>query len=293
MNKPDIEKIKEFEPIYVIGHSYIDVDSAVSSKIFSSILNHFGIKSCYAILDCNYSFDKFNSEMVNDCMDFNPVIIDEKDKANHNYYLIDHNDRAQSVGMEANVIGALDHHPKANNVDNIILGDTCSISLYLYKIYKDVYNFSEEEKYQIFMAYLSDSAFGMSSRCKESDKKLANSLGFGDNYYDLFKKYFIPTDISNNFKEALHNGNKKYLFGDVSFESAYVEMFGTDKLNEYKELIKKQDNFLGIWFDYENKNTFVYFNYGGKFIEKKYDFIASRSVTILKDILSYLNITVC
>ena len=60
MDKPDIKMLKKYEPIYVIGHAHIDVDSAVSSKIFSSILNQFGIKSYYAILDKNYDFDNFN-----------------------------------------------------------------------------------------------------------------------------------------------------------------------------------------------------------------------------------------
>ena len=290
MNKPDLEILKKNEPIYVIGHSHIDVDSAVSSKIFSNILNYFGIKSFYVILDQNYEFDEFNKKMLFDCMNFNPVIIKQSEINNYNYFLIDHNDRTQSVGIQANVIGALDHHPKANNVNNIVIGDTCSISLYLYKIYKDVYKFSNEEKKQIFFAFLSDSSFGTSSRFHESDKLLADELGFGSDYYNLFKKYFIPTDISNNFKNALFNGNKKYLFGDISFESAYVEMLGIEKLNDYKELIKKQNNFLGIWFDYENKKTYAFFIYDGKFIEKEYNFIASRSTTILKDILPYLNI---
>ena len=290
MDKPDIKMLKKYEPIYVIGHAHIDVDSAVSSKIFSSILNQFGIKSYYAILDKNYDFDNFNKKMINDCMDFEPIIIKQDEINYYNYFLIDHNDRAQSVGMKANVVGALDHHTKTNNVSNVTLGDTCSISLYLYKIYKNIYEFSNAEKFQIFMAFLSDSSFGMSSRCHDTDRLLANELGFENNYDTLFKKYFIPTDISNNFEKALQNGNKKYQFEDVSFESSYIERLGTDKLNDYRNLVKNQKNFLGIWFDYENKKTYTFFNYTGNFIEKKYDFIASRATTILNDILSYLKI---
>ena len=86
MNKPDLEILKKYEPIYVIGHSHIDVDSAVSSKIFSSILNFFGIKSYYAILDNNYDFDEFNKKILNDCMYFDPIIINQKDINNHNYH---------------------------------------------------------------------------------------------------------------------------------------------------------------------------------------------------------------
>ena len=46
-----IEKLRNQGMIYVIGHSNIDIDSAVSSKIFSEILNKFGITATYAILE--------------------------------------------------------------------------------------------------------------------------------------------------------------------------------------------------------------------------------------------------
>lgn len=292
MDKPDLNKLKKYEPLYIIGHSHIDVDSAVSSKIFSEILNFFGITSFYAILDKNYTFDDFNMRIINDCMSFNPKVVSQNDICNHNYFLVDHNDRSQSIGANAMVVGALDHHPKANNVNNIVFGDTCSISLYLYKIYKDKYNFTKEQKYQIFMAFLSDSRFGMSSRCKDSDILLANELGFGNNYDVLFKKYFIPTNISNGISSALYNGNKKYQFGNVFFESGYIEAFGNEKIEEYKDLIKEQSSFLGIWWDYKNKCTYAFFNYNGDLLEKKYNYIASRSETILKDVLSYLKITI-
>ena len=39
----------------------------------------------------------------------------------------------------------------------------------------------------------------------------------------------------------------------------------------------KKRAFLGIWFDYENKKTYTFFNYTGNFIEKKYDFIWSKN----------------
>ena len=44
-----IEKLRNQGMIYVIGHSNIDIDSAVSSKIFSEILNKFWYYSylCY------------------------------------------------------------------------------------------------------------------------------------------------------------------------------------------------------------------------------------------------------
>lgn len=76
------------------------------------------------------------------------------------------------------------------------------------------------------------------------------------------------------------------------FESGYIEAFGNEKIEEYKDLIKEQSSFLGIWWDYKNKCTYAFFNYNGDLLEKKYNYIASRSETILKDVLSYLKITI-
>ena len=50
----DLLRLKGFEPIYVIGHSNIDIDSGVSSKIMSDILNDIGIKAYYAVLEDKY-----------------------------------------------------------------------------------------------------------------------------------------------------------------------------------------------------------------------------------------------
>ena len=52
----DLLKYKKYEPIYVIGHSNIDIDSAVSSKILCDLFNDFGVKAYYAVLDKKYRF---------------------------------------------------------------------------------------------------------------------------------------------------------------------------------------------------------------------------------------------
>ena len=53
----ELKQLKKYEPIYVIGHSNIDIDSAVASKILSDVLNGFGIKAYYAVLEEKYNFD--------------------------------------------------------------------------------------------------------------------------------------------------------------------------------------------------------------------------------------------
>lgn len=284
----DLRQFKNKGPIYVIGHSNIDIDSAVSSKILSDILNGFGIEAYYAVLEEKYVFDAYNRGMVDACMDFKPVVVKIEDINRLTWFLVDHNDRLQSVGMDAKVLGAIDHHPNANNVDNVEVTNVCSTALHIFNSYKDEYEFSEEQKYQIYLAFLNDATFGKASRYKQSDEEIAKQLGFKDDYNMLFKKFFIPTDISQGVHTQIKNGHKKYQFEDVYFESGYIEQFSTEGLEEYKNIINGMDAFLGVWVDYENDITFAYFKYDGKLIEFKYDFVASRATTILNDVIQYL-----
>ena len=130
--------------------------------------------------------------------------------------------------------------------------------------------------------------YGKASRYKESDGLLADELGFGHDYDKYFKKYFIPTDLSNGIESMLYNGHKKYQFDDVHFEGAYIETYGIDGLDEYRKIISKTPNFFGRWVDVQNGKTYVIFNFENKMKEFNYNFIASRSTTILNDVIQYL-----
>lgn len=287
--KKYILNLKKYEPIYVIGHSKIDIDSAISSKIFSEILNNFGIKSYYAILEENYDFNDYNKNMLNKSTTFKPKIIKYEDIKKHNYVLVDHNDPLQSVGIKAKIVGCIDHHSNCNKIKNAIITDYCSASLYMYKLFKDIYNFSKKQKFQIYMAFLNDSTFGKSSRYKKKDAELALELGFDMNFEKLFKEYFKPTNLNNGVENAIYNGHKQYQFGNATFESGYIEAFGIKDLEKYKEIIKNKQNFLGIWIDYCTSKTYVFFNYKSKFNEWEYNFVASRATTIINDTLNIVN----
>ena len=212
-----------------------------------------------------------------------------EDIKKHNYVLVDHNDPLQSVGIKAKIVGCIDHHSNCNKIKNAIITDYCSASLYMYKLFKDIYNFSKKQKFQIYMAFLNDSTFGKSSRYKKKDAELALELGFDMNFEKLFKEYFKPTNLNNGVENAIYNGHKQYQFGNATFESGYIEAFGIKDLEKYKEIIKNKQNFLGIWIDYCTSKTYVFFNYKSKFNEWEYNFVASRATTIINDTLNIVN----
>lgn len=286
----DYKILKKSEPIYIIGHSNTDADSIISSKLLSDILNYYSIKSYYVILNEKYDLDDYNRRMILECMDFNPLIISKEDINNHNYFLVDHNNPIQSVGEDANIIGCIDHHINSNKIKNCLLSNYCSTSLFIYSLFKDKYQFSDEQKYQIYMAFLNDSTFAKSSRYKKTDKKLVKTLGFNNNYNELFKKYFIPTNTNNGIKEVFKNGYKKHNINGIIFESSYIETFDNNLLNEYIKLIQEYNgNFLGIWINYDNNQTYAYFKYNNNIKIFNYNYIASRAATILMDAIDYIN----
>ena len=89
-----------------------------------------------------------------------------------------------------------------------------------------------------FHVTLSDSTFGKSCHYQEKDKILLKELGFeiDDSY---FKKYFVEIDLKlNSFK----NNDYKY-YDKLDLNSTYIERFGINKIDEYKNFIKRQNIF--------------------------------------------------
>ena len=60
-------------------------------------------------------------------------------------------------------------------------------------------------------------------------------------------------------------------------------------MDEYENIIKTMQNFLGIWIDYNIPKTYVFFSYKNNFMKWKYNFVASRATTILNDVMNIIN----
>ena len=110
------------DEVYILGSD--DYDGIVSSYILSNILNKLNINSHFCILN-SYTYDS----------DYNPeVVSDTKDKK---FLLINTNiDNINKVGCISN---------KYYDVDNIICMTYDTTRLVIYNLFKDDYNFSNEE----------------------------------------------------------------------------------------------------------------------------------------------------
>lgn len=288
----NIYELKKYPIIYIIGHRRTDADSAISSYLLSKILNKLGVKCEYAVLDKNYDIVYDDYDLIKDNIEYKPTIIKESEIDNKHFILVDHNNPIQSINNDKNVVGIIDHHFSNENNSNCLIGNYASNSLFIYQLYKGIYDFSDYEKELILYTVLSDTAYFRTSRYKEMDAKLVQELNEKINLdFDLLrKKYFRTTDFNKDVETNFNEAYKKYKFDDLEFGSSFVRASREDikYLKEYLEYLNKVlSNWLFIWYQYDDKEskTFAYFKNNNVIKEFNYNYIASRANTIVKDIL--------
>ncbi len=281
--------LKQYEPLYIIGHKHPDLDTVISSYLLAKILYSQGYETEAVFLSENYSIDKYNQTMIDDLLELDFKIVEETE--NKNFILVDHNDPIQSVGSSNNVIMAFDHHRDSGKVENIVNAKYASNSLLIYDYFKDEYVFSEKERKMIYMATMSDTMFLKSQRYDERDLFLLKELKIELSPAKLFKKYFIASDLSKGVAKCFSEKGKDFEFAEVKFKSSCIKAFDTneDLLNDYIKLVKQENYFLGMWIDLDKEITHAYFKSPNNFEIREYDFIASRANLVLPDMIEFLN----
>ena len=189
--------------VYILGHNNPDADSLISSYILSNILKSKGIKAHFCILNNNYDYTFHDKKLLDDNFKYIPEVVSSKNKR---FILVDHND-LQGLKKD-DVIGAFDHHVIKNEIDNILEIEYASTALLIYDLFKSNYEFSEEEKYLILLATLSDTDYLTSSRFTKYDKRLVDELNIKVDVKQMQKKYFITTDFSLGIEQNFEINKK-------------------------------------------------------------------------------------
>ena len=284
--KIDIDKLKKIKDIYIIGHNNIDVDSYFSSYILTKILNSFNIKCYFAILD-DYIYSDENKNIINDYLKEKPIILNRKEVNNKNFILVDHNDINQSLkNNNCNILFSIDHHIDTNMV-KCYSEEYTSTLLYIYSLFKDKYNFTDEDKILIALSVMTDSEYLTSTRFKKSDKKLYDELNVKIDPKKIRDKYFKTTDFNLDIMYNIINNYKSYSIENINIDRVILKGYSSDKDNieKYlKEINNIYDNNILIWNEYDTLKTEVYYN--GKFV-KEYNYILTSSVLIIKDLIKY------
>ena len=195
------------------------------------------------------------------------------------FILVDHN---HLDGIDSNdVIGAIDHHIITNEVSNLIEMEYASCGLLLYDLFKDSYEFSEEEKKLIGLTVLSDTDYLISSRFGEEDQELYQELNCGIDVWKTQQKYFQTTDFSRSISDNFHNDYKEYDYHGYHIKRSMITSYHDGWENNYSNYILEIENNdinLLIWCDYESKTTFVI--YQGK--EYVFPYFTTSTDLVLK-----------
>lgn len=284
MIKKLINKIKEYNEIYIIGHENPDADSIFSSLLLENVLKFLKINAKAIILD-NFIYSENDIDIMNDYLAHKPLVINKELLKNKNIILVDHNDPSQStLDNTYNIIGSIDHHMEANIVYTLS-GLYTSTALYIYDLFKDIYKFNEYEKNLIALATMTDSEYLTTTRFTENDKKLYDSLNTKLNVIEIRNKYFKKTNFNIEPIINIKNNHKVYNIENININRTMIKAYKKDNvyINDYLNIIKElKNNWFMIWNEYDTKKTYIY--YESKLI-KTYDYIITSSVLILKDLI--------
>ena len=251
-----ISKCKNKE-IYVLGHKNPDADSIISSYILSNVLKGLGANAQFAVLSEDYNYCESDIKLITDYVKVKPVIVD--DVNNKLFVLVDHNN-LEGLSSE-NVLGAIDHHIITGEVYDTLEIEYASTCLLIYDLFKDEYEFSDEEKELIALSVLADTDYLCSSRFTEEDKKLFNELNFKLDVSELQKKYFLVNDMNISIEDNLKVNYKEY-DKSTKIKRSLIYTYTDDyknNMSKYVEYLKDKNEWLLIWCDFESKNTYVYF----------------------------------
>ncbi|MBR6820780.1 MAG: DUF1768 domain-containing protein [Bacilli bacterium] len=251
-----ISKCKNKE-IYVLGHKNPDADSIISSYILSNVLKGLGANAQFAVLSEDYNYCKSDIKLITDYVKVKPVIVD--DVNNKLFVLVDHNN-LEGLSSD-NVLGAIDHHIITGEVYDTLEIEYASTCLLIYDLFKDKYEFSDDEKELIALSVLADTDYLCSSRFTEEDKKLFNELNFKLDVSELQKKYFLVNDMNLSIEDNLKVNYKEY-DKSTKIKRSLIYTYTDDykeNFDKYVEYLKDKNEWLLIWCDFESKNTYVYF----------------------------------
>lgn len=279
-----LNKIKKYKEVYIIGHKNPDADSIFSSIILENILKTFNIDAKAIILD-DFIYSENDIDIMNEYLVNKPLIINKDLLKEKNIILVDHNDPSQStLDTSYNIIGSIDHHMESNIVYTLS-GIYTSTSLYIYDLFKDIYNFNEYEKNLIALATMTDSEYLTTTRFTDNDKKLYDSLDIKLNVENIRNKYFKTTNFNIEPLINIKNNHKVYNIENININRTMIKAYEKDNIyiDNYLKAIKELENkWFMIWNEYDTKKTYIY--YDSKLI-KTYDYIITSSVLILKDLI--------
>lgn len=278
--------VNDYDELYIIGHDNIDTDSYFSSYLLYRVLSHFLPNVHFCMLD-DYGISEEDKKLIDDFKKEEILKLKRSEIKGKNFILVDHNDPDQSLKEgDYNIVLSIDHHIVTNRVKNTYSVEYTSTGLYIYDLFKDIYEFDQDLKNIIAITVMSDSCFLTTSRFKHSDKLLYYELDCPFDVSEMRRKYFKTIDFSLDMDYNIINSHKVYHVSDVEIHRVIIKCY-SEELKYIDDYVKRScelyKNNLFINNIFDTLETNVYFK--GELI-KHYNQIITSSMLITKELIN-------
>ena len=278
--------VNDYDELYIIGHDNLDTDSYFSSYLLYRVLSHFLPNVHFCMLD-EYGICEEDKKLIDDFKKEEILKLKRSEINGKNFILVDHNDPDQSLkDGDYNIVLSIDHHIVTNRVKNTYSVEYTSTGLYIYDLFKDIYEFDQDLKNIIAITVMSDSCFLTTSRFKYSDKLLFDELNCPFNVAEMRRKYFKTIDFSLDMDYNIINSHKVYHVSDVEIHRVIIKCY-SEELKYIDDYVKRScelyKNNLFINNIFDTLETNVYFK--GELI-KHYNQIITSSMLITKELIN-------
>lgn len=248
------------DDVYIIGHSNPDADSLISSYLLSKVLKSFGIEAHFAVIGDSSEYANKDSKLLSNVFKEAPVIID--DITDKKFIFVDHNNLGSFDPSQ--VLGAIDHHIVTEEIFDTIGIEYASTALLIYDLFKDSYEFTEEDRYLIGVSVLSDTDYLRSKRFTDEDRKLYESLKLNINEAEMIKEYYSLCDFNKSIQDNLKWDYKKYVVNGKTIHRSTIYSNTEDYINHFEDYVNyltlvDYDCML-IWCDVQECKTYVLFD---------------------------------
>lgn len=271
------EKLKQYEPITILGHDNADNDSITSVYLMKKIFDFLNIESRIVIPDGKipetFDYERYKFE-------YDTTLLDGQ-----NLFLVDHDETLHN----GNVVGYIDHHAKTlyetetklnkpqSSCGKIIFDQMIDLGI---KPDKDIYYLAVRSLYLDCVSFKSKKSI-------ESDKIWANEIceqyKFDKN--KLYTEGLMLTDISKITEKTILTDLKVFNINGNSVSTSCLktaDVPSAEKIQEIIDELKYQQNISGS--DYwmlsigaiEDNKTVVLLSDGENVIRTDFDGIKSR-----------------
>lgn len=288
--KTGILEVLDGKTVTIIGHDEYDVDSVISAKLLSNLLNYLKVSNSVIILEPVKQNDTYR--IVKEFFDISDFYCEFEDESRV-LVLVDHYETTHL----GNVIACIDHHPNAKNLTYpyYYFRKSCSTSYLIYELMQEFgYVPDELEVKMIIISMMVDTVAFRSEKTVEEEIAVARFLAkkYRINYNSLEKQSLCLTDIRNmSSDDIINNGIKSYCFNGKKVKSSYLQLWDIPPkkdVNNWLRLINKKlfEEELEMWvfiiFDCKEEDTYEYHVTKDKFsIRIDYGRILSRGMNIM------------